>query len=191
MLDFVTDPFPVLTTERLVLRCIRLSDAPAIFRIRSDEKVMKHIGRPRAEAFEDAVALIERILTDQRENNGINWAITFHNDDTVIGTIGFYRLKKEHFRGEVGYALHSAHWRKGIMREALKAVEQCGFEHFGFHSIEACTDPLNEASNALLLSSGYMREGLFKENYFWNGRFLDSAVYSKLAPPGTALIQPR
>ena len=68
------------------------------------------------------------------------------------------------------------------MHEALEAVVACGFERLGFHSIEAITDPRNEASNALLLRCGFTREGLFKEDFFWNGEFLDSAVYSRLAP---------
>lgn len=181
MLDLDLSPFPILRAARLVLRMLRADDAPALFRLRSDARVMKHIGRPIATRMDEVEQLIERILIDQRENNGITWAITTRENDTMLGTIGYYRLKKEHFRGEVGYALHSDHWRKGIMREALEAVVPCGFERLGFHSIEAITDPRNEASNALLLRCGFVREGLFKEDYFWNGEFLDSAVYSKLA----------
>ena len=182
MLELDLTPFPTLHTERLILRAITAEDAPALFRIRSDTRIMKHIGRPIATQMAEVEQLIERTLTDLRENNGISWAITLHGDDIMLGTIGFYRLKKEHYRGEVGYALHSDHWRKGIMREALEAVVTCGFERLGFHSIEAITDPRNEASNALLLRCGFNREGLFKEDFFWNGEFLDSAVYSRLAP---------
>jgi len=63
----------------------------------------------------------------------------------------------------------------------LNAVTEVGFQQFGFHSIEGVTDPLNHASNRLLQRCGFIREGTLKENYFWNGEFLDSAVYSKLA----------
>jgi ribosomal-protein-alanine N-acetyltransferase len=100
----------------------------------------------------------------------------------VIGTIGYYRMKLEHFRGEVGYMLAPEHWRQGLMSEALEAAVQCGFQRFGLHSIEAVTDPKNIASNALLKRCGFVREGLFKENYYWNGRFFDSAVWSRMAP---------
>jgi ribosomal-protein-alanine N-acetyltransferase len=180
VLELDLHPFPELRTERLLLRAITRDDGPALFLLRSDKRVMQHIGRPLAETLKDAVDLIERVLNDQAENNGISWAITLKDDPRLIGTIGYYRLKKEHFRGEVGYALHSDHWRKGIMTEALLAVVACGFERLGFHSIEADTDPRNAASNALLRKCGFTREGLFKENFFWNGEFLDSAVYSLL-----------
>ena len=181
MLTVNFSPFPVMTTERLVLRKLVRTDAPALFAMRSDERVMQHIGRPRATALEDARKLIAVCTKDHASNHGITWAITMRNDDTQIGTIGYYRLKLEHYRAEIGYMLSPGHWRKGIMGEALEAAVACGFERFGFHSIEADTDPLNVASNTLLARHGFVREGLFKENFFWNGEFKDSAVWSRLA----------
>jgi ribosomal-protein-alanine N-acetyltransferase len=118
---------------------------------------------------------------DLRSNDGITWAMTFQGKDELIGTIGYYRLKKEHHRGEIGYMLAPEHWRNGIMQEALEVVVRCGFERIGFHSIEAITDPRNTASNRLLERGGFVREGLFKEDFFWDGQFLDSAVWSRLA----------
>ena len=175
-------PFPTLTTERLVLRALVPTDAPALFAIRADERVMQFIGRRRATTLQDASDLISAIHAGTEANDGITWAITLKGDDTLIGTIGYYRLKKEHYRGEIGYMLSADHWRKGIMGEALEAAVACGFDHLGFHSIEADTDPLNIASNTLLARHGFVREGLFKENFFWDGVFRDSAIWSRLAP---------
>lgn len=182
MLTVDFTPFPSLSTERLLLRELLPTDAPALFAMRSDERVMKHIGRPIATTLADAEELIARIAEDHEKNTGITWAVTLREKDTLIGTIGYYRLKLEHHRGEIGYMLSADHWGKGIMSEALKAAVACGFERFKFHSIEAVTDPRNIASNTLLQRSGFVREGLFKENYYWNGEFQDSAVWSKLAP---------
>ncbi len=179
MLELDLSSFPVLRTERLLLRELVATDAPALFEWRSDPEVMRHIGRPMAGTLQDAEALIERITADRLANAGITWALEL--EGTLIGTIGYYRLKLEHHRAEVGYLLGSRYWGRGLMGEALEAVVHCGFERFGFHSIEAVTDARNLASNRLLERHGFIREGLFKENYFWNGGFLDSAVYSRLA----------
>lgn len=181
MLQIDLSEFPVLTTARLVLREVRVEDAADLFVLRSDPRVMEHLGRPRATSLQDAHDLIARIIHDRNENDGITWAIAVKGNDRMIGTIGFYRLLKEHFRAEVGYLLHPDHWRKGIMGEALDAAVACGFDRLKFHSIEAVTDPANTASNALLAKHGFIREGLFRENYFWNGKFYDSAVWSRLA----------
>ena len=48
------------------------------------------------------------------------------------------------------------------------------------HSIEAVTDPENYASWGLLEKNGFIREGHFKEDCFWQGKYLDSFVYSLL-----------
>jgi ribosomal-protein-alanine N-acetyltransferase len=40
--------FPVLTTERLVLRELRPSDAEQVLAMRSDPEVMQHVNRPLA-----------------------------------------------------------------------------------------------------------------------------------------------
>lgn len=182
MITLDLSTFPTLETERLVLRELHSSDAPALFTMRSDERIMAHIGRPRATTMQDAEELIASIAKSRTESTGITWALTLRDDPTLIGTIGYYRLKLEHHRGEIGYMLAYDHWGKGLMGEALDAAVACGFNRFLFHSIEAVTDPRNTASNRLLERHGFKREGLFKENYYWNGEFQDSAVWSKLSP---------
>lgn len=181
MLTIDLSSFPVLRTERLVLRELVAQDAPALFRMRSDERVMRHIPRQLAGTVIEAEELIATIAQGRSENNGITWGIVLKNTDDLIGTIGYYRLQKEHFRGEVGYMLHPDHWGRGYAGEALDAVVAHGFHVLGFHSIEAVTDPGNQASNRLLERQGFVQEAHFRENCFWNGKFLDSLVWSRLA----------
>lgn len=182
MLELDFSVFPELRTERLHLRELTQADAPALHAMRSDPRVMQHIGRPLSTTLADSELLIEQIAQGRKDNTGITWAITLNTDPTVIGTIGYYRLKPEHHRGEIGYLLAADHWRKGYMGEALEAAIDAGFQRFRFHTIEAITDPLNTASNALLARHGFVREGSFKENYLWNGVFHDSAVWSRMSP---------
>ncbi len=49
------------------------------------------------------------------------------------------------------------------------------------HSIEANVNPGNTASIKLLEKNNFTREAYFKENYFYDGKFLDTAIYSLLA----------
>ncbi len=149
--------FPILRTERLLLRELVPTDAPALFAMRTDPRVMQHSGRPRPSALSEVEWLIAIIQHDRVDNNGITWAISLHCDPLLIGSIGYYRLKKEHYRGEVGYMLHPDHWRKGIMGEALETAVQFGSRQLGFHSIEAMTDPRNVASNGLLNKHGFVQ----------------------------------
>ena len=67
------------------------------------------------------------------------------------------------------------------MKEAIEAVNKYGFENMKLHSIEARINPENIASGKVLEKTGYIREAYFKEDYYYNGRFIDTAVYSLLA----------
>ncbi|MBK7241811.1 MAG: GNAT family N-acetyltransferase [Flavobacteriales bacterium] len=66
-----TDPFPTLHTERLVLREITMHDVEAVFAIRSDERVMQYIGKPRAKEIKDSVELIARLKKGREDSSSI------------------------------------------------------------------------------------------------------------------------
>jgi ribosomal-protein-alanine N-acetyltransferase len=46
------------------------------------------------------------------------------------------------------------------------------------HSIEANINPDNLASANLLEKNGFKKEAHFRENFYYNGKFLDSLIYS-------------
>jgi ribosomal-protein-alanine N-acetyltransferase len=158
-----------------------MEDAPELFFMRTDETVMQYINRPRAKSIEDSISFVKSVHDMETNNHAITWAITLKEDPKLIGTVCLWNLKKEHFRAELGYALHPAFHRKGIMNEVLEAVINYGFREMKLHSIEANVNPANEASIRLLEKNKFIREAYFKENYFYEGKFLDTAIYSLLA----------
>lgn len=180
MLQFSFSPFPVLETKNLILRQIHLNDDKEVFELRSNPDTMKFIPRPLAETIEDAQKFITDCNTGIEKNDYINWAIAQKKDTKLIGMIGFFRLQPEHFRGEVGYILNPNFHGKGIMTEALDEALKYAFNTLNFHSIEAVIDPGNIASEKLLQKFGFEKEAHFKENFFYNGEFLDTVIYSIL-----------
>ncbi len=171
-------PFPTLSTERLNLRQVEANDVEDIFLLRSDEGVMKFLDRPKAKTIEDARQLIKSIAEGIENSNAITWAISQKNDAQLIGTIGFWRIMEEHYRAEIGYLLHPDFQGKGIMQEALTKALDYGFRTLKLHSIEANINPNNVASIKLLERNRFVREAYFKENFFYAGKFLDTAIYS-------------
>ncbi len=182
MLNLSFNPFPNLETDRLVLRSINTTDAPEIFAMRSNPVTMQYIPRPLALTMDDAIAHIEMIQNTISKNEGINWAITLKGDDTMLGVIGHYRIKPEHYRAEVGYMILPEYHGKGITTEAVQCVVDYGFNTMQLHSIEGVIDPKNEASQRVLQKCGFVKEAHFKENEYFDGKFIDALVYSKLNP---------
>ena len=180
MLAFNFTPFPALTTERLILRQLTLADAPAMYALRSDPRVMQYIPRPLAQSVEDAAAFIEQMNALTAATVLLNWGITRRDEEQVMGTIGYYSLRPEHFRAEIGYMLRLDYQGQGFMQEAVAAVLDYGFEVLRLHSVEAVMDPANAASARVAERNHFVKEGHFRESESWDGKFLDTAVYSLL-----------
>jgi ribosomal-protein-alanine N-acetyltransferase len=180
MLTINFTPFPNLETERLLLRRVNENDANEIFALRSNPETMKYIPRPLVKSIDDALEHIAMIDAKIESNEGINWAITYKDNPKLIGIIGHYRIKPEHFRAEVGYMLLPEYNGKGIISEAIKEVVNYGFNAMKLHSIEAIIDPENFGSERVLQKCGFVKEAHLKENEFYEGRFLDTVIYSIL-----------
>ena len=189
MLTVNFSPFPILETERLILRRITTDDAPGVFRLRSNPDTMKYVPRPLATTIDDAMAHIAQIDDKVNSNLGINWAITLKGDPTFIGIIGNFRIEFENYRAEIGYMLLPEFNGKGIISEAIARVVQYGFEEMKLHSIEAIIDPDNFASGRVLEKNNFVKEAHLKENEFYNGQFLDTVIYSIINPNDTNLYQ--
>lgn len=180
MLDIKFTEFPVLMTDRLCLRRKTAADIQDILLLRSNDAAMKYLDKPKFETLEEASAFFQKTEDGILNNENVSWAITLKGENKFIGDISFHRIDKAHHRAEIGYMLMPEYWRKGILQEAITAVIRYGFTILNFHSIEAYINPNNEASAGLLTKNGFVQEAFFKENYHYNGKFLDTAVYSLL-----------
>jgi ribosomal-protein-alanine N-acetyltransferase len=180
MLTFNFSPFPVIETERLTLREITRDDAAAFFRLRTDPDVTKYADRFPPESIDEIHSFLDKIFSGIKENTSIAWAISLKGRNEFTGTVNFHRTIPGHHRAEIGYQLFSEYWGKGIMSEAVRAVINYGFNTMKLHSIEAQVNPQNEASINLLKRNGFVREAYFRENYYFNGKFLDTPVFTLL-----------
>lgn len=180
MLSVNFSPFPMLTTERLELRRVTYADAAEIFFMRSDPGMMQYIKRQPCLSIEEARGWVDKVDGIIDNNDGISWGIYLKGDNKLMGTGGTWRFDKDHYRGELGYALIPQYQGQGIMHEALTAIIHYAFHTIGLHSIEANIDPANLASQRVLERLGFAREGYLRESYFYEGVFNDTAVYSLL-----------
>ena len=180
MLTLSFSPFPILESERLLLRAVTEEDVNEVIALRGNPETMKFIPRPLVTSKEMAMEHIEMIIQKIDENIGINWAITLKGSSKMIGIIGHYRIQLENYRSEIGYMLLPEFQNQGITSEAIQLVVDYGFNQLNFHSIEGVVDPENYISAKVLEKNGFVKEAHFLENEYWNGKFWDSVVYSLL-----------
>ena len=172
--------FPSLESERLIYRRFTLDDAKEIYAIRSHPEVMKYMDSTPHTSIKDSEEFIVKNFDSYKNSNGIFWAIIEKSSGVFIGDFSYWNFDKKNKRGEIGYSLKPKYWGKGYMSESMQRLLHFGLYELQLHSIEANINPNNNNSRNALLRMGFQKEAYFRENYYYNGQFLDSEIYALL-----------
>lgn len=178
--DTAFTDLPSLTTNRLYLRQVQLTDAEALFVIKSDLEVTSQYGQEPHRSLDDTRGWIQRILASYDQHDALFWCLTLKSEGSVIGACTFWNFDPTFHCAEIGYELHPSYGHQGLMTEALTAILTYGFHEFGLHRIEANPLADNTASKNLLLKLGFKYEGNLRQRHFFRGRFEDQQYYGLL-----------
>jgi len=170
--------FPILHTDRLVLRELTVNDAQAILNCFSNSNVLRHYGQNPLTSLDQVRQIINNFSTNYDEKRGIKWGIELKGQAGIIGTIGFQEWSTEHKRAEISYALFPESWGKGYALEAVNKVISFGFQEMELVRIGAIVFTENDASNRLLIKAGFEKEGLLKKYMHQNNVPYDTYIYS-------------
>ena len=164
-----------LRTGRLVLRRVTEGDAEIMYRNwASDDEVTKFLTWPTHESVEITKMVLSEWTGSYDKPDFYNWAITLkENGDEPIGNISVVRINSATDCAAMGYAMSRAHWRKGIMPEALKALVDFLFDEVGFNRIEAEHDVNNPASGKVMEKAGLRYEGTLRQSGHSNQGIID------------------
>lgn len=174
--------FPVLRTERCILREPTMDDLSDLFAFWSNPQVNRYLGRPPTATMVEAERKLHDRLNAYHNQELVLWAIESRDDNRVIGTVVLMHIQLAHHRAELGYELTPEWWGKGLIPEVAGQVVRYAFETMGLHSIEARIDPENIGSRRVLEKIGFVQEGYFRESYYEPAvdRYTDTAVFSLL-----------
>ena len=89
--------FPILETERLLLREVQEKDAASLYSYFSKEEVIHYFGQPAFKQVDQSKSLIEAFRKTSEENRGIRWGIDvfpFKSKLFTIKKLGYYRNRK-------------------------------------------------------------------------------------------------
>lgn len=173
--------FPEIESQRLIFRQFVVEqDAKEIFSIRSNNDVMLYMDADFHNTIEQSRTFIKNGMEKYNKKEGLFWAIMDKETKEFIGDFSFWRIDRKNVLAEIGYTLKPKFWGKGYMSETLSTLIEFGFDKLGIHSFVANINPVNNNSRKLLLKMGFQKEGYFRENYYYKGKFLDSEMYGLL-----------
>ncbi|MFN3820434.1 GNAT family N-acetyltransferase [Blastomonas sp.] len=165
---------PVLASERLVLRQVRVTDAEALFSVLSDAELMTWWSSgPHSTVAETRTYLEPAAAGDWR-----SWAITRIGNDTALGWVNAHDRRENVC--ELGYILARSAWGQGIAREAVTLVLDQVLITEGQRRVFADADPENAASIRLLTSMGFVQEGHLRAEWETHIGVRDSLIFGLL-----------
>lgn len=170
--------FPILKTNRLVLRELTENDAQAILDCFSNPDVLRHYGQKPLTSLEQVKQIIQNFSHNFENKLGIKWGITIQGQEGIIGTIGFQEWSVEHKKADISYALFPNSWGHGYAKEAVEKVISYGFQEMDLVRIGAIVFTENLSSNKLLEKLGFEKEGVLRNYMHQNNQAYDTNIYS-------------
>jgi ribosomal-protein-alanine N-acetyltransferase len=177
--DAVRD-LPQLTTERLLLRRMRLDDAADMFAYACDPQVTRTLSWDTHLSIDDSLAFLRQVVAGYERGEQSSWGIEHRADRRFIGTIGLMTPQQGGYVSEVGYALARPYWGQGLMTEALRAVIDFGFRHMELRRIEAICRVDNIGSYRVMEKAGMQFEGILRDARYSKGRMDTVRLYAIL-----------
>lgn len=172
---------PEINSKRLLLRAVKLEDAEAIFKYRSDAITNQFQGWIPS-TIEDVHNFIENRVSSTIDivDTWYQFAIIKKDNYELIGDLGIHFLDSDKKLVEIGCTLNKNEHGKGYATEALKETIDYLFNTLNKHRIVTSIDPENIKSIELVERLGFRKEAHFKESILINGKWVDDLVYAML-----------
>ncbi len=171
---------PMLETERLRLRRLRMVDLSDLFEYASDPEVARFVMFEPHRSLDDSRAYLHRVLSRPPGSGSITLGMEHLETGKLLGRIVIFLDSERDARGELAYALNRSFWGQGYTAEAAKAVIDLGFRHLRLHRIQASCFPENSASARVLDKVGMRYEGTLRQYMLIKGAYQDLKMYSVL-----------
>ena len=172
---------PTLETPRLLLRGMRVSDAPDMYEYACRPSVTEYLTwspHPNVDYTKEYLAYLSHHYT---LGDFYDWALILKEENKMIGTCGFTRFHFANDSAEVGYVINPKYRGQGIAPEALLEVLRFGFEKLGLNRIEAKYIVGNDASRRVMEKVGMRFEGVHRGGMKIKERYRDIGVCAVLA----------
>lgn len=148
---------PQLETQRMILRPMALSDAPAIQRHFNNCNIIRNLATvvPWPYPADGAETFIKRELGKIAAGEEIHqWVLVLRSGNgEAIGNINF-RPHARGAKGNRGFWLAEPWWNKGLMTEAVTAVNDFAFLTLGLESFLVCNVFTNTGSRRVKQKTG-------------------------------------
>lgn len=171
-----------LRTDRLTLRTYRPDDETWLLSVYSRPDVARYLlDEPwdQARATDQIGKRLPRV--DLGSEVGA-LALVIEQEGRPVGDVALWLPDKERPEvAEIGWVLDPDHGGHGYAREAVTAVLDLAFDHYGLHRVAAQMDARNTSSARLAEAVGMRPEAHLRQDWWSKGEWTDTLVFGMLA----------
>ncbi len=166
--------------ERIYFRPLELSDTEQLCGWFNNPEIWRTLKR-----FQPMNALrerefIEKLYTDR---SSLVLGIVVKDGDRLIGCCGLMNMGTTHQSATYGVGIGDSEYQsRGFGTDTTRLICRLGFEEYNLHRIELSVLADNVRGIRCYERVGFVKEGVFRDAYFRNGRFVDAWQYSLLRP---------
>ena len=111
---------------------------------------------------------------------GMYWFIRRVNDKKLLGTACVVNIDYSRKSLEWGYGIDPSYWGMGYILQIQESLKDYIFTKLIFNRIYGNTFITNKRAISSIKSAGMKEEGIARQYYFKNGKYIDSWMYSML-----------
>ena len=172
---------PTLQYGLVTLRPSAEKDIDSIFSACQDPLIPAFTTVPATYTIDHAIDFVRSDPFSFAERRELRFVIDYGNgaDTNFAGVISLHTINIKNHTAEIGYWMDKSLRGKGIGTIAAKMITDYGFRSLGFRRIDGLVDVDNLASQKLLTSAGFQKEGILRNKVSReDGRQIDMALFA-------------
>ena len=167
----------MIKTERLEIRLIEPKDLENVRKLHNDSETLKWLSDTHIVSQYEQILWFQKI---QSSSHIRRYVVELLESKELVGVFRLDNIDVENKSAYVGLDIAVDYRRRGFALETYSAMNLYLFDKFKFNRLSLTTLANNYAAISLYKKLGYRKEGVMREAFYKNGKFIDGFFYSML-----------
>lgn len=160
-----------MTPSNLLMSPLNISHVKHIMTWVNDPEVIKNFQHfNKTLSVKDEKKFVQNILKSKSD-----FVFSFFKKETgaYVGQGGIHQISWENKLGRLGVLVKKSQWNRGYGKEITRQLINHAFNDLKLHKIWAVVYASNKRSLYINKKLGFKKEGLLKDEYYWQGKYHD------------------
>jgi RimJ/RimL family protein N-acetyltransferase len=168
----------VLIGKRVYLRPLMKEDLVHLRKWSEDAEIRALIGEVTPMSEADSEKFLHEVYAD---SNRQWFVVVIKKNNQVIGEAGLLRMDRAWRATDVSVIIgEKEEWGKGYGTETILLLLDYAFRHLNFHRVAIGVVGFNERAIRFWQKVGFRKEGVHRDEYYYDGKYYDFVMMSIL-----------